>query len=82
MRFRANRLPYFFPAWVDEPSDDGGPPMARAGMLAVKTLDELRGTVIWQDDRAVHVRLDPEYDHGCAGLTIEWLKECMEVIEP
>jgi hypothetical protein len=73
VRFRNNRLPYIFPAWLgDEPIQ-----------MQLKGFHEFTGTVVEDlDDRRII-----EIDRECLlddspPIRIEWLKECTEVLEP
>lgn len=73
MRFRNNRIPYMFPAWVGD----------KFCHMTVTTQTELWGDVEQDlDDRLViKLAFDCASDED-APIRIEWMKECMEVIEP
>lgn len=73
MRFRNNRVPYWFPAWVD-----GNPQQ-----LEIRQLLELSGQVVQELEDRYIIELDPEcLTHGGPEVRIEWFKECMEVLDP
>lgn len=72
MRFRNNRVPYWFPAWID----------GKACQMNVQSQVELHGTVVEDHGYCMVIELD----RCCLGsedppIRIEWMKECMEVLD-
>ena len=77
VRFRNNRIPYMFPAWVN----------GEFQHLTLMMVLEMSGSIVKEDETFVTIDVDPA-DLDTVGnpelktLRIEWVRECLEVLEP